>query len=545
MIPLAVALRSLISTSGRMVARSYSSRFLGPSAINNSSNFLSDPRNLRYIMDMNGTLQAVIDNKNESINSILQIGMLGTLGIWVFNNVYRNTIPSLDISLPIQVSTPITEDNVILENVKESQQKISTPTATTTTSVPTSSIKYDNSKIGIQNKIIREAKRQGVDPALALAMAEQESGFRPTAVSGAGARGVFQLMPATAKELGVKDINNVDQNIQGGIKYLAQQLKTFKGNERLALAAYNAGPGAVRKYKGIPPYKETQNYVKKIQARKNYWKSQVDKIAGTSIKSAPTKNTPVSSKLSPVKKSWGLYQFDNGKGGKSYATSKFKIGYKPPITKNERYDIPSGGYKKLPDSVIKQYNLVHMEPLGLKTVQNWFRTDYPYVERNFGERLKRFTQEANKYYKIQYTSGFGGNHGSSAHTTWGTAADFSFPDPNNKKLENILINIAMKYGLFIAFHDAGSGYHGHIYLQELTPLTAYTPNTITKSQVTIADNSRQINNNPSDTLTNQSNSNTTLAYTPSTKSIYISDIRYPDAIDMDSLFDSSKRCSFA
>ena len=109
------------------------------------------------------------------------------------------------------------------------------------------------------------AKEWGIPPAIAKAIIHQESGGNPKAMSKVGATGVMQLMPTTAKALGVKNITDPAQNIWGGMKYLAQQYKQF-GNWALALAAYNAGPGAVRKHKGIPPFKETQNYVKNIMA---------------------------------------------------------------------------------------------------------------------------------------------------------------------------------------------------------------------------------------------------------------------------------------
>lgn len=111
------------------------------------------------------------------------------------------------------------------------------------------------------------AQQYGVDPNLAEAMIIQESANQPTAVSIKGAAGLTQLMPGTAAEMGVTDINDPEQQIAAGIKYLGIQLKSF-GDVPTALAAYNAGPGAVRKYNGIPPYKETINYVDRII--KNY-----------------------------------------------------------------------------------------------------------------------------------------------------------------------------------------------------------------------------------------------------------------------------------
>lgn len=105
-----------------------------------------------------------------------------------------------------------------------------------------------------------EAQLQDVDPHLALAVAERESGFKPDLTSKAGAYGVMQLMPGTAQQLKV-NAQDVGQNIEGGLRYLKQQLDAHGGDPRLALAAYNAGPGAVKQHGGVPPYKETQSYV--------------------------------------------------------------------------------------------------------------------------------------------------------------------------------------------------------------------------------------------------------------------------------------------
>ena len=121
-------------------------------------------------------------------------------------------------------------------------------------------------KAQILSMIDKVAQKHGVDEKLVRALVRQESGFNPNATSHCGAQGLMQLMPATAKGLGVKDAYNPVQNVEGGVKYLKNLLNKYNGNVILALAAYNAGPGAVDKYDGVPPYKETQNYVKSILA---------------------------------------------------------------------------------------------------------------------------------------------------------------------------------------------------------------------------------------------------------------------------------------
>ena len=115
-------------------------------------------------------------------------------------------------------------------------------------------------------EITAAARKHGLDPALLAGLVRQESNFDPTAGSPAGARGLTQLMPATAAGLGVTDVTDPAQALDGGARYLSQQLDAFGGDVTKALAAYNAGPGAVQRYGGVPPYAETQSYVQKVQA---------------------------------------------------------------------------------------------------------------------------------------------------------------------------------------------------------------------------------------------------------------------------------------
>lgn len=157
----------------------------------------------------------------------------------------------------------------VLDNRASQQYKASVRLKPPTVNTPTkwgdgkASPKYRGRYKGIYSQMARNAARKhGVPEDLFLRLVQQESNWNPNAVSHAGAQGLAQLMPGTAAYLRV-DASDPKQNLEGGARYLKEQFRKF-GSWRLALAAYNAGPGAVEKHGGVPPYKETRNYVKVI-----------------------------------------------------------------------------------------------------------------------------------------------------------------------------------------------------------------------------------------------------------------------------------------
>jgi soluble lytic murein transglycosylase-like protein len=139
------------------------------------------------------------------------------------------------------------------------------PATATTTPLPTTAAAGPgNGAVPFQSLIEESCAKYGVDPALLAGLIEQESHFDPTVGSSAGAQGLTELMPETAASLGVTDPHDPAQSIDAGARLLSEKLSEFGGDTELALAAYNAGSGAVQQYNGIPPYPETQEYVKKV-----------------------------------------------------------------------------------------------------------------------------------------------------------------------------------------------------------------------------------------------------------------------------------------
>jgi hypothetical protein len=186
-----------------------------------------------------------------------------------FNHRVLSTVPakkdtktdtSHDRSAPLPAGQT-TETNKAKSSLKQTPQEATNSSASLSPGIQSDS----DENVKIEKSIHQAARRYNLPPGLIRGVIRAESNFQADAVSRAGAQGLMQLMPATARELGVRNPFDIEENIDGGARYLRQMLDSFGGDVKVALAAYNAGPGAVEKYGGqIPPYQETERYISRV-----------------------------------------------------------------------------------------------------------------------------------------------------------------------------------------------------------------------------------------------------------------------------------------
>jgi soluble lytic murein transglycosylase-like protein len=206
---------------------------------------------------MNGTRQQQGMRRTNGIIAIVALLVFGMGGAWADSRPYMY----LDSN-----GTPMFSDRPMPRHSFVYLGRYGRPTAERSCRGVTRRL-LDERAAQHERLIQTHSANQKIDPALVKAVIAVESCFDTRAISRAGARGLMQLMPGTAAELGVRNVFNPEENIRGGVTYLRKMLERFGQNIRLALAAYNAGPSNVDRYRGIPPFPETRNYVQKVLAQ--------------------------------------------------------------------------------------------------------------------------------------------------------------------------------------------------------------------------------------------------------------------------------------